>query len=93
MTDLGKLNERVSAARQEVEARGETFYPGPSRIHLASFPPKERWDDWGLAEPLVARGLLFPVPGAVEFSRDLHLTWREASLPTHPWIKDALAWL
>ena len=24
----------------------ETFYPGPSRIHLRSFPPKERWDDW-----------------------------------------------
>ena len=46
MTDLEKLNERVSAARREVEARGETFYPGPSRIHLASFPPKERWDDW-----------------------------------------------
>jgi anaerobic selenocysteine-containing dehydrogenase len=23
-----------------------TFYPGPSRIHLAAFPPKERWDDW-----------------------------------------------
>ena len=22
------------------------FYPGPSRIHLAAFPPKERWDDW-----------------------------------------------
>src|SRR5437870_3424995 len=21
-------------------------YPGPSRIHLAAFPPKERWDDW-----------------------------------------------
>ncbi len=46
MTDLEKLNARVSAARAEVEARGETFYPGPSRIHLASFPPKERWDDW-----------------------------------------------
>lgn len=43
---LRKLNERVSAARREVEARGETFYPGPSRIHLAAFPPKERWDDW-----------------------------------------------
>jgi anaerobic selenocysteine-containing dehydrogenase len=41
-----ELNERVSAARRETEARGETFYPGPSRIHLASFPPKERWDDW-----------------------------------------------
>ncbi|HKS29202.1 MAG TPA: molybdopterin-dependent oxidoreductase, partial [Pyrinomonadaceae bacterium] len=41
-----KLNERVSAARLEAEARGETFYPGPSRIHLAMFPPKERWDDW-----------------------------------------------
>ena len=44
--DLNKLNERVSAARAETEARGETFYPGPSRIHLAAFPPKERWDDW-----------------------------------------------
>ncbi len=43
---LKKLNERVSAARRETEARGETFYPGPSRIHLAAFPPKERWDDW-----------------------------------------------
>ena len=21
-------------------------YPGPSRIHLAAFPPKERWDEW-----------------------------------------------
>ncbi|HEV2912051.1 MAG TPA: molybdopterin-dependent oxidoreductase [Pyrinomonadaceae bacterium] len=41
-----QLNERVSAARRETEARGETFYPGPSRIHLAAFPPKERWDDW-----------------------------------------------
>lgn len=41
-----ELNRRVSAARAETEARGETFYPGPSRIHLASFPPKERWDDW-----------------------------------------------
>ncbi|MEJ2335150.1 MAG: molybdopterin-dependent oxidoreductase [Gemmatimonadales bacterium] len=46
MMDLQKLNERVSAARAETEARGETFYPGASRIHLASFPPKERWDDW-----------------------------------------------
>ena len=44
--NLRKLNDRVSAARREVEARGETFYPGPSRIHLAAFPPKERWDDW-----------------------------------------------
>ncbi len=38
--------KRVSAARAETEARRETFYPGPSRIQLASFPPKERWDDW-----------------------------------------------
>ncbi|HKR01899.1 MAG TPA: molybdopterin-dependent oxidoreductase [Pyrinomonadaceae bacterium] len=44
--NLSELNKRVSAARREVEARGETFYPGPSRIHLAAFPPKERWDDW-----------------------------------------------
>ncbi|HEY0319807.1 MAG TPA: molybdopterin-dependent oxidoreductase [Pyrinomonadaceae bacterium] len=43
---LDELKRRVSAARREVEARGETFYPGPSRIHLAMFPPKERWDNW-----------------------------------------------
>ena len=43
---LDELNRRVSAARTEVEARGETFYPGASRIHLAAFPPKERWNDW-----------------------------------------------
>ncbi|MHB8613017.1 MAG: molybdopterin-dependent oxidoreductase [Candidatus Dormibacteraceae bacterium] len=43
---LERLNERVTAARAETEARGETFYPGPSRVHLAAFPPKERWDDW-----------------------------------------------
>jgi anaerobic selenocysteine-containing dehydrogenase len=43
---IDQLEERVSAARAETEARGETFYPGPSRVHLAQFPPKERWDDW-----------------------------------------------
>ena len=43
---IPRLNERVKAARAETEARGETFYPGPSRVHLAAFPPKERWDDW-----------------------------------------------
>lgn len=44
--DIADLNQRVSAARQETEARGETFYPGASRVHLAAFPPKERWNDW-----------------------------------------------
>jgi len=47
--DIAKLEEigaRVSAARAATQARGETFYPGPSRVHLAAFPPKERWDDW-----------------------------------------------
>ena len=42
----GELNARVLAAKKNVEARGETFYPGASRIHLAAFPPKERWNDW-----------------------------------------------
>ena len=46
MSDLNHLKKLVSAARADVEARGETFYPGPSRVHLAAFPPKERWDDW-----------------------------------------------
>jgi anaerobic selenocysteine-containing dehydrogenase len=46
LRDPKQLDARVSAARQASEARGETFYPGASRIHLAAFPPKERWDDW-----------------------------------------------
>lgn len=43
---LADLGQRVSAARRDVEARGETFYQGPSGTQLAAFPPKERWDDW-----------------------------------------------
>ncbi|MFQ5522544.1 MAG: molybdopterin-dependent oxidoreductase [Acidimicrobiia bacterium] len=43
---IEELGKRVTAARAEVEARGETYYPGASRIHLASFPPRERWGDW-----------------------------------------------
>ena len=39
-------NKRVKATRKDTEARGETFYQGPSGNHLASYPPKERWDDW-----------------------------------------------
>ncbi len=41
-----RLEGLVSAARKDTEARGETFYPGASRVHLAAFPPRERWDDW-----------------------------------------------
>jgi anaerobic selenocysteine-containing dehydrogenase len=44
--ELAERAARVSAARRAVEARGETFYQGPSAVHLAAFPPKERWDDW-----------------------------------------------
>jgi len=43
---LAALGARVSAARAAAEARGETFYQGSSRAHLAAFPAKERWDDW-----------------------------------------------
>jgi anaerobic selenocysteine-containing dehydrogenase len=28
-------------------------YPGPSRIHLAAFPPKEEWDEWRELDPAV----------------------------------------
>ncbi len=45
-------NEIRSASREDTEARGETFYPGPSRVHLAAFPPKERWDNWTELDPL-----------------------------------------
>jgi len=34
-------NERGKSAKSH-----ETFYPGPSRSHLAAYPPKERWDNW-----------------------------------------------
>jgi anaerobic selenocysteine-containing dehydrogenase len=44
--NVKEVSRRVLAARAETEARGETFYPGASRIHLAAFPPKERWDEW-----------------------------------------------
>ena len=44
--DIDEIAQRVSAARAATEARGETFYPGASRVHLAAFPPIERWDDW-----------------------------------------------
>jgi anaerobic selenocysteine-containing dehydrogenase len=44
--NLEAIGARVSAARADTLARGETFYPGASRVHLAAFPPKERWDDW-----------------------------------------------
>ena len=30
----------------------DTFYRGPSGIHLAAFPPSERWDDWTELESL-----------------------------------------
>ncbi len=53
MRNLNYLNTLVSAARADVESRGETFYPGPSRVHLASFPPKERWDDWVELDPFL----------------------------------------
>ena len=46
MSLIGSLSERIKGRREEIESRGETFYQGPSRIDLASFPPKERWDDW-----------------------------------------------
>ncbi|WP_249009308.1 molybdopterin-dependent oxidoreductase [Conexibacter sp. DBS9H8] len=44
--DLDAIGQRVSAARSATEARGETFYQGPSKTMLAAFPPIERWDDW-----------------------------------------------
>jgi anaerobic selenocysteine-containing dehydrogenase len=43
---MSDKKQRVPADRAATESRGETFYPGASRIHLAAFPPKERWGDW-----------------------------------------------
>lgn len=41
----------VNADRQATASRGETFYEGPSRVALAAYPPKERWNDWVELDP------------------------------------------
>jgi anaerobic selenocysteine-containing dehydrogenase len=43
---LDRLEAVLSEARALSEAAGEPFYPGPSHIGLASFPPPDAWDDW-----------------------------------------------
>lgn len=48
---------------------------------------------WRLSEPLVRRGRLHRVDGAPEFARALHIAWREASLASHPWMKEAIGTL
>src|ERR1700687_5918302 len=39
-------NDEINYNSGKEETRGETFSPGPSRSHLAAYPPKERWDNW-----------------------------------------------
>lgn len=46
-----------------------------------------------LADPLIEQGRLHRVQGAPEFTRRLHLSWREASLIAFPWLADPLRWL
>lgn len=41
-----KQDKQGMPTQQEAGARQETFYQGPSRIHLSAFPPKERWEEW-----------------------------------------------
>ncbi len=43
---LEEIGARVSAARAGDPGARRDLLPGPSRVHLAAFPPKERWDDW-----------------------------------------------
>ncbi len=43
---------------------------------------------WRLIDTLVASGRLYPVEGAPEFTKALHLTWSKASLSAFPWIVD-----
>ena len=65
---LEEIGLRVSAEKAATTARGETFYPGASRVHLAAFPPKERWDDWveldsRRVEPQLRQGAGHAQPG------------------------------
>lgn len=43
---LSKRTEQACPAKNAVETRRETSYPGPSHSQLAAFPPQERWNDW-----------------------------------------------
>ena len=45
---------------------------------------------WRLSEPWVHERRLYKVEGAPEFSRSMHMTWRNAILATHPWIDEAV---
>src|SRR5687768_8500763 len=45
------INDKNSPVAVDGEPVRETFYQGPSRIHLAAFPPKERWNDWTELDP------------------------------------------
>ena len=47
---------------------------------------------WRMAEPHVRAGRLHQVHGAPEFSRALHLTWRESSRAAHRWLADEKLW-
>ena len=43
---MEQRDKQAKTPSTDSATRNETFYPGPSRIHLAAFPPKERWDNW-----------------------------------------------
>src|SRR5947207_6377507 len=46
MKSSSSVRNSANQSQSTKETNQETFYPGPSRSHLAAFPPKERWDDW-----------------------------------------------
>ena len=45
------MNEPLIELNDQDKDSSGTFYPGPSRSHLAAFPPKERWNDWTELDP------------------------------------------
>src|SRR6266542_5961370 len=46
LCDFARHDSGSNHEPRVVTKNNETFYPGPSRSHLAAFPPKERWDNW-----------------------------------------------
>src|SRR5699024_6286249 len=56
VTTAATLKQCISALKRNSERQGKTFYPGASRSNLASFPPKEDWDDWVALEPVPGTG-------------------------------------
>ena len=89
--DLGSEFRRQHSLAWPVDETAHMTF-GSSRWALDYLLEKDgsAYLPWRLSEPWVRKGRLHAVTGAPEFSRSMHMTWRNAILVTHPWIDEAV---